>query len=59
VIDSALGVAGLALWTILPFNPVRDPWLGARLVLSRVHIVFATLLGIALTRRPLGAWRVA
>jgi len=84
VIDSALLAAGMTLWTILQLNPLRDDWLGAKLVLLMVYIVlgsfaleqarqpmaragfllaalivFATMLSIALTRHPLGVWRVA
>lgn len=84
VIDSALLGAGVALWTILQMNPLRDHWLGAKLVLLMAYIVlgsfalrrarrpmvraafllaalivFATMLSIALTRHPLGVWRIA
>jgi uncharacterized membrane protein SirB2 len=83
VIDSALLAAGVALWTLLQLNPLRDPWLGAKLVLLMAYIVlgsfalrrarstvaragfllaalavFATMLGVALTRDPLGFWRI-
>ncbi|HET9977189.1 MAG TPA: SirB2 family protein [Burkholderiaceae bacterium] len=84
VIDSALLAAGVALWTILQMNPLRDQWLAAKLVLLLVYIVlgsfalrhargavvragfllaalvvYATMLSIALTRHPLGVWRLA
>lgn len=82
-IDSALLAAGVALWTILQMNPLRDQWLAAKLVLLLVYIVlggfafrarqataragfllaalvvYATMLSIALTRHPLGVWRLA
>jgi uncharacterized membrane protein SirB2 len=83
VIDTALLSAGVALWTILGLNPVREPWLGAKLLLLVAYIVlgsfalkrarhtmvragfllaaltvFATMLSVALTRHPLGLWRL-
>jgi uncharacterized membrane protein SirB2 len=42
VIDSALLAAGVALWTILQMNPLRDPWLGAKLVLLMAYIVLGS-----------------
>jgi uncharacterized membrane protein SirB2 len=82
-IDSALVAAGVALWTILQLNPLRDAWLGVKLALLMLYIVlgswalkrarhtatragfllaaltvFATMLSVALTRHPLGFWRV-
>ena len=84
VIDTALLAAGVTLWTILGLNPVREPWLGAKLLLLVAYIVlgsfalkrarrtmaragfllaalivFATMLSVALTRHPLGIWRVS
>ncbi len=83
VIDTALLGAGVALWTILGLNPLREPWLGAKLLLLVAYIVlgsfalkrarhprvraglllaalivFATMLSVALSRHPLGFWRV-
>lgn len=84
VIDTALLGAGVALWTILGLNPLRESWLGAKLLLLVAYIVlgsfalkrarhtmvragflmaalivFATMLSVALTRHPLGIWRVS
>lgn len=84
VIDTALLGAGVALWTILGLNPLRETWLGAKLLLLVAYIVlgsfalrrarhtmvragfllaalivFATMLSVALTRHPLGIWRVS
>jgi uncharacterized membrane protein SirB2 len=42
VIDSTLLAAGAALWTILSLNPLRDHWLGAKLVLLMAYIVFGS-----------------
>jgi uncharacterized membrane protein SirB2 len=82
-IDSALLAAGVSLWSILQLHPLRDAWLGAKLVLLVAYIVlgsfalkrarrtagraafllaallvFATMVSVALTRDPLGFWRV-
>jgi uncharacterized membrane protein SirB2 len=66
-IDSALLAAGVALWTILQLNPLRETWLGvkrARHTATRAGfllaalIALATMLSVALTRHPLGFWRL-
>ena len=81
VIDTLLLVAGATLWAVLHLNPLRDHWLGAKLLLLVLYVllgtwalrrargtarrllffaaallVFATMVSIALTRRPLGLW---
>lgn len=43
VIDSALLAAGVVLWSLLGLQPVRDPWLGAKLVLLVLYIVLGSL----------------
>lgn len=83
VIDTALLAVGATLWTILQLHPLRDAWLGAKLALLIVYIMFGslalkrartpgmraafllaalavygTMLSIALSRHPLGAWRL-
>jgi uncharacterized membrane protein SirB2 len=84
VIDTLLLSSGVTLWTMLHLDPVRDAWLGVKLLLLPVYIVlgslalkrartltmratclvaaivvFATMVGIALTHDPLGFWRVS
>lgn len=49
VIDSGLLLAGGSLWWLLQFHPIRDSWLGVKLVLLLVYIVLGTL---ALKRAP-------
>lgn len=49
VIDSALLLAGGALWWLLQLNPARQHWLLAKLVLLVVYIGLGTL---ALRRAP-------
>lgn len=39
VIDTLLLAAGVSLWAMLSLNPLRDAWLGAKLVLLVVYIV--------------------
>lgn len=41
-IDTLLLAAGVALWTLLQLQPLRDPWLGAKLVLLVVYIVLGS-----------------
>ena len=48
-IDSVLLSAGALLWTALGLSPVRDTWLGAKLVLLLVYIVLGSY---ALKRAP-------
>ncbi len=42
-IDSALLAAGLVLWSLLALQPLRDPWLGAKLLLLLLYIVLGSL----------------
>jgi uncharacterized membrane protein SirB2 len=42
-IDVWLLLAGGALWWLLQHHPVRNPWLGAKLVLLVVYIVLGSL----------------
>jgi uncharacterized membrane protein SirB2 len=83
-IDTLLLSSGVTLWTMLHLDPLRDAWLGVKLLLLPVYIVlgslalkraptpglrsvflaaalvvFATMVGIALTHDPLGFWRVS
>lgn len=55
-IDTALLGAGISLWTLLQFNPLRDHWLGAKLVLLLVYVVLGSF---ALKRAPTAAARAA
>ena len=43
VIDTLLLTAGVTLWTLLALNPLRDTWLGTKLVLLLVYIVLGSL----------------
>lgn len=52
LIDTVLLGCGVALWTMLGLNPVRDTWLGAKLLLLLAYIVLGSLaLKRATTRR--------
>jgi uncharacterized membrane protein SirB2 len=42
VIDTLLLGAGVTLWTLLSLNPLRDQWLGAKLLLLVVYVVLGT-----------------
>lgn len=42
-IDTLLLSAGVLLWTILQLNPVRDGWLGVKLLLLLGYIVLGSL----------------
>ena len=42
-IDTALLAAGIALWLMLGLHPVRDAWLGTKLLLLAAYIVLGTL----------------
>ena len=42
-IDSALLAAGVALWSLLALQPLRDPWLGTKLLLLLFYIVLGSL----------------
>jgi uncharacterized membrane protein SirB2 len=60
VIDTALLAAGATLWTMLQLNPMRDAWLGTKLVLLVVYVVLGGLaLKRAKTRRVKAACFVA
>lgn len=39
LIDTALLAAGVSLWVMLALNPVRDTWLGTKLLLLVAYIV--------------------
>ena len=41
-IDVVLMAAGLSLWGMLQFNPIRDEWLGVKLILLLVYIVLGS-----------------
>jgi uncharacterized membrane protein SirB2 len=43
VIDTALLVAGALLWAMLELNPLRDAWLGTKLLLLVLYIALGTL----------------
>lgn len=43
VIDTALFVAGLALWSMLRLNPLRDAWLGAKFGWLVLYVVLGSL----------------
>jgi uncharacterized membrane protein SirB2 len=42
-IDSGLLLAGASLWALLQLNPLRDHWLGVKLVLLLLYIGLGTL----------------
>lgn len=42
LIDTLLFAAGLALWALLSLNPLRDHWLGAKLLLLVLYVVLGT-----------------
>ena len=48
-IDIALLSAGATLWTLLQLNPLRDSWLGTKLLLLVLYIVLGSF---ALKRAP-------
>jgi uncharacterized membrane protein SirB2 len=41
-IDTLLLAAGATLWALLQLNPLRESWLGAKLVLLVVYVVLGT-----------------
>jgi uncharacterized membrane protein SirB2 len=54
VIDTLLLAAGATMWALLALNPLRDTWLGAKLLALPVYIVlgsFALKRGRTLGRR--------
>lgn len=53
-IDTLLLVSGVTLWAVLQLNPLRDAWLGVKLLLVTVYIVLGSL---ALKRAPTTALR--
>ena len=42
VIDTLLLVAGGTLWALLQLNPLRETWLGAKLVLLVLYVVLGS-----------------
>ncbi len=42
-IDTALLAAGVALWAMLSLHPLRDAWLGTKLLLLVLYVVLGTL----------------
>ena len=48
-IDTLLLSAGVTMWVLLSWHPVRDPWLGTKLLLLLLYIVLGSL---ALKRAP-------
>jgi len=42
VIDTLLLAAGATLWALLALNPLRDSWLGAKLLALPVYVVFGS-----------------
>lgn len=42
-IDTLLLAAGVSLWTLLSLDPLRDTWLGTKLVLLVAYIVLGSL----------------
>lgn len=55
-IDTLLLAAGVAMWAALGLNPVRETWLGVKLLLLLLYIVLGSL---ALKRARSQAGRVA
>jgi uncharacterized membrane protein SirB2 len=55
-IDTALLVAGAALWSLLSLDPLRDAWLGMKLLLLVLYVVLGTL---ALKRARAAAYAAA
>ena len=56
VIDTLLLAAGATLWALLALNPLRDGWLGAKLLALPVYVVFGSF---ALKRGRTGRQRAA
>lgn len=52
-IDSALLTAGVTLWALLSLQPIRDAWLGSKLLLLLLYIVLGTL-ALKRARTPRG-----
>lgn len=55
-IDTLLLAAGVALWYLLSLQPLRDAWLGSKLLLLVLYVVLGTL---ALKRRCAWAYIAA
>lgn len=55
-IDTALFAAGVTMWVVASWHPLRDRWLGAKLVLVVVYIVLGSF---ALKRARTRAGRFA
>ena len=55
-IDTSLLAAGVALWYLLSLQPLRDAWLGSKLLLLVLYVVLGTL---ALKRRCAWAYIAA
>jgi uncharacterized membrane protein SirB2 len=56
VIDTLLLAAGVTLWALLSLQPLRDAWLGTKLVLLVVYVMLGT---VALKRRLAWAYAAA
>lgn len=56
VIDTLLLAAGVTLWALLSLQPLRDAWLGTKLVLLVVYVMLGT---VALKRRRAWAYAAA
>jgi uncharacterized membrane protein SirB2 len=52
-IDTALLTAGVTLWALLSLQPIRDAWLGTKLLLLLLYIVLGTL-ALKRARTPRG-----
>lgn len=60
LIDTALLCAGASLWWLLQIHPLHQPWLGTKLGLLLVYIVFGSLALKRARSRPLKlAWGIA
>jgi uncharacterized membrane protein SirB2 len=55
-IDTLLLAAGVALWSLLSLQPMRDAWLGSKLLLLVLYVVLGT---VALKRRRAWAYAAA
>jgi uncharacterized membrane protein SirB2 len=55
-IDTLLLAAGATLWFVLSLQPLRDAWLGSKLLLLMLYVVLGTL---ALKRRSAWAYVAA
>jgi len=55
-IDTLLLAAGIALWSLLSLQPLRDGWLGTKLLLLALYVALGT---VALKRRRALAYAAA